>query len=201
MYIFPRIRTIVLVMYLFSVDYGDSRCTEGCALALASYNAETPDPDLSGITQLFSNISIPEILSYNPDRKLEGEYRINVPFSCDCLNNGDYLGHVFTYPVYSECSYDSVAFLYSNLVTGEWLMRVNNYPEMTTLNVIVNCSCGDELVSRDYSLFLTYPMFPGENLTSIAKATKTTSQLIQMYNPGVNFSAGTGLLYIPARGE
>ncbi|XP_055816822.1 lysM domain receptor-like kinase 3 [Solanum dulcamara] len=199
MYIFPRIRTVVLVMFLFSVDYADSRCTEGCALALASYNAEIPDPNLSFITELFSNISIPEILRHNPDRKLEGEYRINVPFSCDCLNNGDYLGHVFTYPVYSECSYDSVASDYANLVTGEWLMRVNNYPEMTTLNVIVNCSCGNELVSRDYSLFLTYPMFPGENLTSIAKATKTTSQLIQMYNPGVNFSAGTGLLYIPAR--
>ncbi|KAK6804888.1 hypothetical protein RDI58_002672 [Solanum bulbocastanum] len=70
---------------------------------------------------------------------------------------------------------------------------------MTALNVIVNCSCGNQHISKDYSLFLTYPMFPGENLTSLALATKTSSKLIQMYNPGDNFSAGTGLLYIPTR--
>ncbi|KAH0768199.1 hypothetical protein KY290_002547 [Solanum tuberosum] len=213
MYIFPRIRTIVFVMYyyyyyyLFSVDYADSRCTEGCALALASYSISlSGDLDfyISNIAYIFSNISIPEFRSYNPSilnaiGNLDGKYRVNVPFSCDCLNNGDYLGHVFTYPVYSGCTYDYVASEYSNLITGEWLSRINNYPEMTALNVIVNCSCGNEHVSKDYSLFLTYPMFPGENLTSIALATKTSSKLVQMYNPGVNFSAGTGLLYIPTR--
>lgn len=214
MYIFPRIRTIVFVMYyyhyyLFSVDYADSRCTEGCALALASYSISLSgdlDSYISNIAYIFSNISIPEFRSYNPSilnaiGNLDGKYRVNVPFSCDCLNNGDYLGHVFTYPVYSGCTYDYVASEYSNLITGEWLSRINNYPEMTALNVIVNCSCGNEHVSKDYSLFLTYPMFPGENLTSIALATKTSSKLVQMYNPGVNFSAGTGLLYIPTRGD
>lgn len=211
MYIFPWTRTVVLVIYyyyyyyLFSVGYGESRCTEGCALALASYNV-SGYPQFGYIAHIFSNISIPEILSYNPsisninpDEPIDVNSRINIPFSCDCLNNGDYLGHVFTFDIGLYRSYDSIANRYSGLVTGEWLSRVNHYPEMTTLNVIVNCSCGNEHVSKDYGLFITYPMFPGENLTSIAKSTNTTSQLIQMYNPGVNFSAGTGLIYIPAR--
>ncbi|KAK6804887.1 hypothetical protein RDI58_002671 [Solanum bulbocastanum] len=86
--------------YLLSVDYADSRCTEGCALALASYRIWLSGdlvPKLSYIAEIFSNISISEICSYNPSilnaiGNLDGKYRVNVPFSCDCLNNGDYLG-------------------------------------------------------------------------------------------------------------
>ncbi|MCD9639047.1 hypothetical protein HAX54_023327 [Datura stramonium] len=83
-------------------------------------------------------------------------------------------------------------------------MRYNSYPDSNipvnvTLNVTVKCSCGNKDVSKDYGLFITYPMRPGENLSSIALATNTSSRLIQMYNPMVNFSAGSGLLYIPGR--
>ncbi|MCD7453898.1 hypothetical protein HAX54_022604 [Datura stramonium] len=66
-----------------------------------------------------------------------------------------------------------------------------------TLNVTVKMLLGgNKDVSKDYGLFITYPMRPGENLSSIALATNTSSRLIQMYNPMVNFSAGSGLLYI-----
>ncbi|KAJ8529449.1 hypothetical protein K7X08_036284 [Anisodus acutangulus] len=84
-------------------------------------------------------------------------------------------------------------------------MRVNSYPEgnipnNVTLNVTVNCSCGNKDVSKDYGLFITYLMRPGENLASIALATNTSSELIEKYNPMVNFSASSGLLYITGRG-
>ncbi|CAN4108670.1 unnamed protein product [Withania somnifera] len=83
-------------------------------------------------------------------------------------------------------------------------MRDNRYPNNSipkdvTLKVTVNCSCGNKDVSKDYGLFITYPMRPGENLSSITLATNTSSRLIEMYNPKVNFSAGSGLLYIPGR--
>ncbi|XP_060218009.1 lysM domain receptor-like kinase 3 [Lycium barbarum] len=215
MYILPRIKIILFVMYyyLFAVHYycvADSRCTEGCALALASFTIYVGPDDykeevvsqISG--RLFSNISATEILSYSSfinhravTRKINmGVTRkINIPFRCDCLN-GEYLGHVFPYTVLPGDSYDSIADNdYNSLITGEWF---NNNREVT-LMVIVNCSCGNKDVSEDYGLFITYPMQPEENLESIASATNTRSELIQMYNPGVNFSAGTGLLYIPGR--
>ncbi|MFS7967144.1 putative non-specific serine/threonine protein kinase [Helianthus anomalus] len=33
-----------------------------------------------------------------------------------------------------------------------------------TINVMVNCSCGNSSVSKDYGLFLTYPLRVGETL-------------------------------------
>nr|XP_009800658.1 PREDICTED: chitin elicitor receptor kinase 1-like isoform X1 [Nicotiana sylvestris] len=221
MYLFQRITIILFVIYyFFPVHYyyavvADSRCTEGCALALASYSLHRGyyDEFVSDVSRrLFPNVSVPEILSYNPSfviplTQAEAEIiiKIKIPFRCDCLNNGDYLGHVFPYNLRSGDTYGSVAAEYSDLVTEEWLMRVNSYPynnipdNNVTLNVIVNCSCGNKDVSEDYGLFITYPMRPGESLESIALATDTSSELIQMYNPAVNFSAGTGLLYIPGR--
>ncbi|MCD7453900.1 hypothetical protein HAX54_022606 [Datura stramonium] len=111
----------------------------------------------------------------------------------------NYLGHVFPYTVYPGDTYDSIStFDYSGLITEEWLMWFNSN-RVRTLMVIVNCSCGNTEVSEDCGLFITYPMQAGETLESIASSTNTNSELIQMYNPGVNFSAGSGLLYIPGR--
>lgn len=90
------------------------------------------------------------------------------------------------------------------MTNKELLIRDNSYedgniPDDVTLNVTVKCSCGNKDVSKDYGLFITYPMRPGENLSYIASVTNTSSRLIEMYNPRVNFSAGSGLLYIPGR--
>ncbi|PHT41190.1 hypothetical protein CQW23_20044 [Capsicum baccatum] len=196
--------------YLFPAD---SSCTDGCPLALASYSYSyyytTNYDELKEVAKLsaqhFSNISASEILSYFPtsiEHSRDGldTTIYNIPFSCDCLN-GEYLGHVFPYTVYSGDSYGYIAeHRYAHLITAEWLMWFNNN-RAVTLMVIVNCSCGNEHVSKDYGLFITYPMKPGENLKSIALNTNTSSELIQMYNPGLNFSAGTDLLYIPGRGS
>jgi chitin elicitor receptor kinase 1 len=68
------------------------------------------------------------------------------------------------------------------------------------VNVTVNCSCGNRKVSKDYGLFITYPLSPKHTLESIAKDTKLDAELLQRYNPGVNFSQGSGLVFIPGNG-
>ncbi|MED6137174.1 hypothetical protein PIB30_062623 [Stylosanthes scabra] len=150
-----------------------------------------------------------EIVSYNNGTikskdSIISSTRINVPFPCECIN-GEFLGHVFQYSVLSTDTYDTIAnFSYSNLVTAEWLQNTNTYPPNNipfpaTVNVTVNCSCGDGDVSKDYGLFITYPLRPEDSLESIASKTKIGAELLQGYNPGVNFSKGSGLVYIPGK--
>ncbi|XP_069147664.1 lysM receptor-like kinase 13 isoform X2 [Solanum lycopersicum] len=201
--------TILVLIYFFSnctTCYSTS-CTNGCDLALASFFI-WPESNLPLINQLFDNISYSDILEWNTQITstfILTESRVHVPFRCDCLNNGEFLGHVFSYNVSANETYDLIATRrYSSLTNKELLMRDNRYPDNNipdhvTLNVTVNCSCGNKHVSKDYGLFITYPMRPGENLSYIALVTNTSSKLIEMYNPMVNFSAGSGLLYIPGR--
>lgn len=56
-------------------------------------------------------------------------------------------------------------------------------------------------MSMDYGLFETYPIRPGENLSSIAKEFGIGESLIQSYNPGVNFSSGKGIVFIPTKDQ
>ncbi|CAN1124214.1 Chitin elicitor receptor kinase 1, partial [Linum perenne] len=75
------------------------------------------------------------------------------------------------------------------------------------VNVTVNCSCGNGDVSKDYGLFLTYPLREDDNLSSVAAAAAVGSggggivpaEVIRRYNVGVNFSQGSGLVYIPVQ--
>ncbi|XP_049351791.1 lysM domain receptor-like kinase 3 [Solanum verrucosum] len=209
--IFLRRRSIIIIVliYLFSncTTCYSSSCTNGCDLALASFFI-WPESNLPLINQLFDNISYSDILDWNTQITstfILTESRVNVPFRCDCFNNGEFLGHVFRYNVSANDTYDLIARRrYSSLTNKELLMRDNSYPDNNipdhvTLNVTVNCSCGNKDVSKDYGLFITYPMRPGENLSYIALVTNTSSKLIEMYNPMANFSAGSGLLYIPGR--
>ncbi|KAL4352977.1 hypothetical protein GQ457_06G027160 [Hibiscus cannabinus] len=160
-----------------------------------------------------STINFDSILAYNPQvpskDSVDAETRLNVPFSCQCIN-GTFLGHVFDYNVIPRDTYQKIAQdYYSNLTTVDWLQRFNSFPATnipdtgTTIRVVVNCSCGDATISKDYGLFVTYPLRPGENLSSVltqANLSSDLSDLVQRYNPGVNFSSGAGLVYIPGRG-
>ncbi|KAA8524730.1 hypothetical protein F0562_011153 [Nyssa sinensis] len=151
-----------------------------------------------------------DITNYNPEIAspdvIQLGTRINIPFTCDCIN-GEVLGHVFSYRVRSGDTYDRVANVYyANLTTTQWLERFNSYnpnliPDTGRLNVTVSCSCGDSSVSKDYGLFVTYPLRPGETLESIATQTNLSANLLQRYNQNVNFSAGSGLVYIPGRDQ
>ncbi|KAL2495432.1 Chitin elicitor receptor kinase 1 [Forsythia ovata] len=115
------------------------------------------------------------------------------------------MGNQFPYQVRPGNTYLRIAqLIYSNLTTVEMLERFNSYnptgiPDNAQLKVTVNCSCGNSHVSKIYGLFITYPLRPGENLSAIANEFRLPEGLLQDYNPGVNFSRGSGLVFIPGR--
>ena len=212
----PKLGFLVLLLVLFSVfsSIAESACSKGCDLALASYYVWNGS-NLTFISQMLqSNLNIVPntIVSYNqltiPNQdSVKDDIRVNVPFPCDCID-GEFLGHVFEYSVQTGDTYGKVATQwYANLTSAEWLQKRNSYPAdnipdtNAKLNVTVNCSCGDSLVSKDYGLFITYPLRPEDTVQSIASATNLSVALLQSYNPGVNFSNGSGLVYIPGKGR
>ncbi|XVF87783.1 hypothetical protein PTKIN_Ptkin18bG0148700 [Pterospermum kingtungense] len=212
MIIFSRSKTPTKLLLVFHAllhlfIHVQANCRTGCTLSFASYYV-WEGSNLTYISTLF-NQQISEILVYNPhissQDKIDTGTRINVPFSCDCLN-GDFLGHTFSYLTQFGDTYDKIASnAYANLTTEDWVRRVNVYDETRiplheNINVTVNCSCGDRKVSRDYGLFATYPLRPGESLSSIAAESNLSAELLTRYNRGSDFSAGTGLVFVPAKG-
>lgn len=186
----------------------DGRC--GCDLALASFYV-SQGSNLTFISQM-TQTPIPTILSYNPlipnQDSVQAGTRVNVPFSCDCLPGGELTGHFFNYTTSPGVTYNTIArTYYSNLTTVQWLERFNRYPAWNipdtgvVLHVTVSCNCGDKNVSKDYGLFVTYPLRVGESLESVAAASNLSADLVRRYNPTANFSSGTGLVYIPGKGK
>ncbi|PHT56352.1 Chitin elicitor receptor kinase 1 [Capsicum baccatum] len=181
-------------------------CGNGCDMAIVSYHI-WPGTNLTYISHIF-NVTVPDILKYNPEitnqDSIISDTRINVPFSCDCLN-GDFLGHTFVYKTVFGDTYKRVATMaFANLTTEYWLKRVNNYdptniPDYAMINVTVNCSCGDGHVSDDYGLFATYPLLRGENLSTVAVALGVPVELLEKFNPGLDFGSGSGIVFVPAR--
>ena len=88
----------------------ESKCSNGCDIALASYYI-TQGTNLTYISKIFAQ-SIPEILRHNPQiprsDSIETGSRINIPFSCLCLN-GDFLGRTFKYQTQVGDTYRKVA--------------------------------------------------------------------------------------------
>ncbi|XP_027331190.1 lysM domain receptor-like kinase 3 isoform X2 [Abrus precatorius] len=189
----------------------ESKC-RGCDLALASYYLA--EDNLTYISKIMESMVLSkseDIVSYNngtiKDKDtLSAFTRVNVPFPCDCIDD-EFLGHIFQYALGEGETYTSIATQnYSNLTTDEWLQSFNSYsptsiPDSGMLNVTINCSCGNSDVSKDYGLFITYPLRPEDSLQSIANETKIEPEILQKYNPGVNFSQGSGLVYIPGKDQ
>lgn len=200
---------LVFLLCLFC-KRSESVCYAGCDLALLSFFV-SPNLNLSYISALFNQTSA-NILAYNPsisnENSIQADKRIDISYRCDCINN-DFLGHTFSYPVQHKDTYEIVAnVVFANLTTAEMLARTNSYPstripDNVILNVTVNCSCGNLSVSKAYGLFLTYPLRPGETLASVASdiGFTTDNMLLQKFNPGVNFSAGEGIVFLPVKGE
>ncbi|KAI7736880.1 hypothetical protein M8C21_014421 [Ambrosia artemisiifolia] len=163
--------------------------------------------NITFVTQIFST-TIPQILSYNPQITnadiVSAGSKINVPFSCGC-NDQEFLNHRFVYSVSSEDTYSVIAETYfSGLTNVDMLRRYNGYNELnippgSQVNVVVNCSCGDSRVSKDYGLFITYPIRNGENLSMIANETAINESLLRGYNPGSNF-LNKDIVFIPGKG-
>ncbi|KAL6544719.1 hypothetical protein OROMI_023581 [Orobanche minor] len=194
---------VFLVFNILWVEV-ESQSGQGCD-ALASYYIPQGST-LTFIATVFST-TITNILSYNPqitnpDVIRFGD-RLNVPFSCGVIN--ELLAHQFIYQVRANNTYQKIAdLIYSNLTTVEMLTRFNSYapeniPIGARLNVTVSCSCGNSRVSKVYGLFITYPLRPGESLSVIANEIGLSERLLQDYNPGVDFSRGSGLVFIPGR--
>ncbi|KAI3992747.1 hypothetical protein MKX01_021708 [Papaver californicum] len=195
------------IFFLFSGIGGvECLCRRGCDLALASYDI-WEGTNLTFISQVF-NTTDQEIIKYSPqvrnkDLIIAGE-RLNIPFRCNCIE-GQRLGHVFNYTLKPGDTYAKITKYYANLTTVGDLTSDNSYnplniPDGALVNVKVNCSCGDEKVF-DYGLFMTYPLLPGDSLSSIAKQFNISSDLLGSYNPNTDFSSGKGLVFIPGKDE
>lgn len=188
-----------------------SACTRGCDLALGSYFV-SPNLTLSFISSLFSISPYSDILPYNPiianKDSIRSGSRVNVPFPCNCIN-GDFLGSTFTYVAVGDDTYDSIATDgYANLTTIDLLVKFNRYPRTSIpkggrVAVTVICSCGDQSVSMDYGLFVTHPLRAEDSLKSLLNLYSFSGKedLLQRYNPRTNFSAGTGIVFIPTKGS
>ncbi|KAG6519523.1 hypothetical protein ZIOFF_023017 [Zingiber officinale] len=138
----------------------------------------SPQDNLTYISSLF-NLEYVDLGPYNPEvTNLNSSgtgSRVHVFFRCDYID-GDFLGHNFSYVVLGGDSYEKISQnVYANLTTAASLTQFNSYPmnnvpEGKTINVTVNCSCGDSSVSKNYGLFETYPLRPEDNLSSLAEA-------------------------------
>ncbi|CAL5411904.1 unnamed protein product [Camellia sinensis] len=201
---------LIVIIILFSIGV-DSKCSseqQQCN-ALASYYV-WDGSNLTYISKLLSS-SLSQIQIYNPQitntDSVQRDSRVNVPFSCACIGELGFLGHKFVYEVQSEDTYKLIAERnYASLTTVEMLQRFNGYdtnriPVKAMVNVVVNCSCGNSRVSKDYGLFISYPLRPGENLSAIAAEFNLSQQLLKDFNPNSDFSGGTGLVFIPGKDQ
>jgi chitin elicitor receptor kinase 1 len=208
----PKLGFLVLVSVFCSI--AESKCSKGCGLALASYYV-WQGSNLTFIAEVLQsdlNITPDTIVSYNkqkiPNKDfVDKDIRINVPFPCNCIK-GEYLGYVFDYTAIEGDTYTTVAqTYYANLTTYQSLQANNSYEATNiavgaSLKVPVTCSCGSSSVSREYGLFITYPLRPNETVEKVAAEMGFNSTtLLQSYNPGVDFSQGSGLVYIPGKGD
>ncbi|EOA32832.1 hypothetical protein CARUB_v10016145mg [Capsella rubella] len=211
--------TPVLILLLFWSSFlffaVESKCRNSCGLALASYYLENGTTlsvinlNLNSSLAPYDQINFDPILRYNSNIKdkdrIQMGSRVLVPFPCEC-QTGDFLGHSFSYDVQEEDTYEKVATKrYANLTTVGSLQGRNPFPAINiplsaTLNVLVNCSCGDEKVSKDYGLFVTYPLRPEDSLNSIAKSSGVPAEILRSYNPGADFSSGNGIVFVPGKG-
>ncbi|XP_063936958.1 lysM domain receptor-like kinase 3 isoform X2 [Daucus carota subsp. sativus] len=202
---------LIMVTLFYTIKVDSKKCHGECT-ALASYYL-WGGANLTLITDAFST-NYSNIMGYNPQifniDNISGGERVNVPFQCGCLRGSDseFLGHRFSFKSKTGNSYKMIAdIVYSGLTRVEWLVEFNDFnanqriEKNQSLNVPVICSCGHKKVSKDYGLFITYPLRPGENLSSVAKGVELSDKLLMDYNPGVDFSSGKGLVFIPGKGN
>ncbi|KAK7300374.1 hypothetical protein RJT34_11218 [Clitoria ternatea] len=204
----PKFRLSVFLLFWASEWFSaKSTCFSGCD-ALASYYLWRRS-NLTYVSRIMQSqvlSSIEDIISYNKDYSVSHSSRVNVPIPCNCIN-GEFLANFFQYTTQPYDTYLTIAEIeFSNLSTDDWIMRFNSYsssqlPQFRKINVTVNCSCGNSEVSKDYGLFITYPLRTEDTLESIANQTKLPPELLQRYNPGVDFGQGSGLVYIPGKGK
>ncbi|XP_066382955.1 chitin elicitor receptor kinase 1-like isoform X3 [Miscanthus floridulus] len=188
-------------------------CSTGCDLALGSYLISR-NQNLTYIASLFDIPNYKTLGLYNTKYPnldyIQAGDRLNVSFTCGCNtfpnSAATYLAGSLPYKVSTGDTYTTIAGHFNNLTTSDWLARTNTYPENNipdtgTVNVTVNCSCGDTNISPYYGLFLTYPL-TGLTLAAVAANYSFNSssqlELLRKYNPGMD-TATSGLVFIPVK--
>ncbi|XP_062191128.1 chitin elicitor receptor kinase 1-like isoform X2 [Phragmites australis] len=210
------LRLLLLAAAASAAAAAGDGCSSGCDLALGSYYISR-NQNLTYISSLFDISDYHTLGPYNlkyPNLNFipAGE-RVNVYFRCSCLALprapfSTYLAASLPHKVSTGNTYTSIAANFNNLTTIDWLKATNSYPENNipntgTVNVTVNCSCGNPAVSEVYGLFLTYPLRGNETLASVAANNNFSSpsqmDLLRKYNPGMDGVTGSGLVYIPVK--
>ncbi|KAM5580576.1 chitin elicitor receptor kinase 1 [Rosa sericea] len=198
----------VLFVVLCLCSGAKSQCSssQSCDALGSYYLWQGTNLTFTGTLMNTSDAIIANVNKLQNKDSVQSGTRVNVPFSCGCIN-GSFLGHVFEYDFVKGDTYEKVASLYyANLTTADAMAWFNEYPDIdipdnAKLNVVVNCSCGNSAVSEDYGLFITYALRPEDSLASIAQTENLDHSLLQSYNPGVNFSQGSGYVYIPGKDQ
>ncbi|KAJ4805409.1 hypothetical protein LUZ62_017975 [Rhynchospora pubera] len=102
----------------------------------------------------------------------------------------------------TEDTYDKVAMkYYANLTNTYFLTKFNRFPvekvpDHATISVTVNCSCGDQSISKQFGLFVTYPLQANESSRSVAIAFNLSAAIVDEYNHGTSFSSAGGIVYV-----
>jgi chitin elicitor receptor kinase 1 len=214
----PLLPLLLLILAAAAATAARDGCSQGCDLALGSYHVAS-NQNVTYIASLFGFSDYRVLGRYNPGiRNLDfvaaGD-RLNVYFPCRCLASlsdpaSTFLAAPIPYKVTTGDTYLRIADNYNNLTTADWLQATNTYPtnnipDIATVNATVNCSCGDAGISTEYGLFLTYPLRDTETLASVAANHSFSSpeqmDLLRKYNPGMDGVTGSGIVYIPAKGE
>ncbi|KAL6900960.1 hypothetical protein ACP4OV_005636 [Aristida adscensionis] len=219
----PPLQTLLLrLLLLAAAGSAAAAAGDGCRAgagagcqALGSYYI-TQNQNLTYIASLFDIDDYRKLGPYNlayPNLdSIPAGGRVNVYFDCGCLQLprapfSTFLAGSLPHRVASRETYNAIAGYFSNLTTEDWLAATNTYPptnipDTGTVNVTVNCSCGDAAVSHAYGLFLTYPLRDRETLASVAASNGFSSSqmdLLRKYNPGMDKVTGSGIVYIPVR--
>jgi len=208
------VRLFQIFMWLcllpFYFSDAEAKCTS-CTVALGSFYV-TQGINITYILTLFNGVVTFETLKtwnsgvISNDNFINFGIRIRIPFPCDCLGEGDnrYLGHLFQYNLNGGDTYEIIAGKYANLTTIASLRKVNSYnensiPEGSTVNVSINCSCGNAEISKNYGLFLTYPLMNAttDSLSVLSRTNNVPSSLLKAYNPSVDFANARGIAFVP----
>uniref|UniRef100_A0A0D6R1P9 non-specific serine/threonine protein kinase n=1 Tax=Araucaria cunninghamii TaxID=56994 RepID=A0A0D6R1P9_ARACU len=209
--------TVVLAVAISEVVQveGAGRCSGECD-SLGSFYIYRGLNSTYILETLFNNVATNSyVQSFNKDitdiNSIIAGKRLNIPFACQCLSlptdGSSILGHNFSYTVQNGDTYEKIAGTYSNLTSSDWLKKTNTYdenniPDGATVNVIVNCSCGDPDISKDYGFFLTYPLLNITTSDSLAKLSQTygiSEDLLKSYNKDVDFNKTSELVFIPVK--
>jgi chitin elicitor receptor kinase 1 len=95
---------------------------------------------------------------------------------------------------------------YEGFTQSDWIAAASgvsnpNYIQVgQSLQIPVNCTCGNPSVSTKYGFFATYVVQNGDTETSVASTFNINESLLQQYNPSVLLSVPTSILFVPAKG-